>query len=390
MLSLMAIIPVKTVYADANYLDLITGGTPMQIKYCHGQKMVHVALWGDYSINPNIGIAEINVTKVLLNEPNPYIIYEPNFTFYSFGSSIEYDNDNRSVWCIVSLEEYTFPVLVKFDTVTKTYTKTNIHCRNIRAPLICYKGFLWVPSPDFLLYKINTTTLTIVDNSSLPECNVRYMITDDNYIWMSALNGTNAGFVMRYNIDTNAIDLVIENLDNPFGLAVKDGKLYIASNTATYNVQGTIYVYNAITGTKITEIKTAKIDHQQHGPYMVYFDSNGILWWTDSSSHFGFISKFINQTYNAISPWCQYITEVEGQIWFTVKGSAHVGMVDEWREPDVNGDNKVDLKDVFAVALAYGSYPGTPKWNENYDFNKDEKIDLKDYYYVCMNYGKTW
>jgi hypothetical protein len=47
---------------------------------------------------------------------------------------------------------------------------------------------------------------------------------------------------------------------------------------------------------------------------------------------------------------------------------------------DVNGDSKVDLKDVYAVALAYGSYPSHPKWNPNLDINNDNTIDLKDYY----------
>jgi hypothetical protein len=56
---------------------------------------------------------------------------------------------------------------------------------------------------------------------------------------------------------------------------------------------------------------------------------------------------------------------------------------------DVNGDGKVNLIDVFAVALAYGSYPGSPKWNPNYDINNDGKIDLIDYFIAALNYGKT-
>jgi hypothetical protein len=56
---------------------------------------------------------------------------------------------------------------------------------------------------------------------------------------------------------------------------------------------------------------------------------------------------------------------------------------------DINGDGKVDLKDVYAVAKAYGSFPGHPKWNPNCDINNDNKVDLKDYYTTCKNYGKT-
>jgi hypothetical protein len=56
---------------------------------------------------------------------------------------------------------------------------------------------------------------------------------------------------------------------------------------------------------------------------------------------------------------------------------------------DVNGDGKVDLKDVYTVAKAHGSFPGHPEWNPNCDINDDEKIDLKDYYATCLKFGKT-
>lgn len=55
---------------------------------------------------------------------------------------------------------------------------------------------------------------------------------------------------------------------------------------------------------------------------------------------------------------------------------------------DVNGDGKVDLKDVYRVAYAFGSSPGFPNWNQSCDLNQDGKIDQRDYYIVCLNYGK--
>jgi hypothetical protein len=56
---------------------------------------------------------------------------------------------------------------------------------------------------------------------------------------------------------------------------------------------------------------------------------------------------------------------------------------------DTNRDGKVELKDVYAVARAYGSYPGHPRWNPACDINGDGKVELKDYYTTCKNYGKT-
>jgi archaellum component FlaF (FlaF/FlaG flagellin family) len=65
---------------------------------------------------------------------------------------------------------------------------------------------------------------------------------------------------------------------------------------------------------------------------------------------------------------------------------------------DVNGDGKVDVKDVYAVSQAFGSYgpdylyPGSPphpKWNSDADINGDNKIDVKDIYAVSKNYGTS-
>jgi hypothetical protein len=68
---------------------------------------------------------------------------------------------------------------------------------------------------------------------------------------------------------------------------------------------------------------------------------------------------------------------------------------------DINNDGKVELKDVYAVAKAYGSerksdglYWHTPPrgccpHSPGCDINDDGKIELKDYYATCKNYGKT-
>jgi PKD repeat protein len=55
---------------------------------------------------------------------------------------------------------------------------------------------------------------------------------------------------------------------------------------------------------------------------------------------------------------------------------------------DVNGDGKINLVDVYAVALAFGSMPGYPNWNPACDFNHDGVVNLKDYYPVCLHFGE--
>jgi ABC-type transport system substrate-binding protein len=51
-------------------------------------------------------------------------------------------------------------------------------------------------------------------------------------------------------------------------------------------------------------------------------------------------------------------------------------------------DCKVDLKDVLAAALAFGSNPGHAKWNSAADINHDYKVDLKDYFAIAGKFGK--
>ena len=56
---------------------------------------------------------------------------------------------------------------------------------------------------------------------------------------------------------------------------------------------------------------------------------------------------------------------------------------------DVNDDGVVDLFDLTAVALAFGSKPGDGNWNPDTDFNQDNLIDIFDLVIVTINYGRT-
>jgi PKD repeat protein len=61
---------------------------------------------------------------------------------------------------------------------------------------------------------------------------------------------------------------------------------------------------------------------------------------------------------------------------------------------DINGDGKVDMKDVAVVAAAFGSYPGHPRWNPDADITgpaylvPDDKVDMRDVSLVAKNFGQ--
>lgn len=56
---------------------------------------------------------------------------------------------------------------------------------------------------------------------------------------------------------------------------------------------------------------------------------------------------------------------------------------------DLNGDGKVDIRDIVIVAIAYGSYLGGPRWNPVADLNKDNFVDIRDIAMVARDFGKT-
>jgi uncharacterized protein (DUF2141 family) len=55
---------------------------------------------------------------------------------------------------------------------------------------------------------------------------------------------------------------------------------------------------------------------------------------------------------------------------------------------DVNGDGKVDMKDIAIVAAAFGSTPSSPRWDPRADVNGDGKVNMLDVAIVASNFGK--
>jgi hypothetical protein len=55
---------------------------------------------------------------------------------------------------------------------------------------------------------------------------------------------------------------------------------------------------------------------------------------------------------------------------------------------DINGDGKVDMKDVGIVAKAFGTSPGDPRWNPAADINGDGSVNLFDIALVSKDFWK--
>lgn len=57
---------------------------------------------------------------------------------------------------------------------------------------------------------------------------------------------------------------------------------------------------------------------------------------------------------------------------------------------DIDGDHKVDMRDIGVAARAFGSTPDDPKWSPNADINNDGRIDMRDLGIAARNFGQIW
>jgi parallel beta-helix repeat protein len=84
------------------------------------------------------------------------------------------------------------------------------------------------------------------------------------------------------------------------------------------------------------------------------------------------VNTVLNETYTA------RITYTDDWVVITILG-------------DINGDFKVDVKDLVLVIKHFGSYPGSIKpWNPNADVNTDNKVDIKDLVLVIKHFGEHY
>jgi len=60
-----------------------------------------------------------------------------------------------------------------------------------------------------------------------------------------------------------------------------------------------------------------------------------------------------------------------------------------WLAGDIIHDGRVNYRDLYILAAAYGSNPQSPNWNPHADLNEDGVVDNKDLAILKANYGKT-
>jgi hypothetical protein len=105
-------------------------------------------------------------------------------------------------------------------------------------------------------------------------------------------------------------------------------------------------------------------------------------WDTAKLTNLGFSQTCI--VWAEVNP-SHYDINATNNIFIAEKNSVEIGILG-----DINGDKKVDGKDIAVVAQAFGSYLGHPRWNQDADLNRDNKIEGKDMTFVAKSFGKTY
>jgi len=129
------------------------------------------------------------------------------------------------------------------------------------------------------------------------------------------------------------------------------------------NIQVTVYANN-------TALQTLTIPSLAPGAQM-----NLTFTWTSTGFVKGeyIISAIVALVYNEIDVYDN--TYIDGVV--------EVGM-----PGDLDTDMWITIADVSAVAVAFGSYPGHPKWFPNGDFDDDDFITIADVSFVAGHFGE--
>lgn len=109
---------------------------------------------------------------------------------------------------------------------------------------------------------------------------------------------------------------------------------------------------------------------------------SGGNYWSDCNSIDLFSGRYQNETGSDGIGDAPYVIEIDNtdryplmRLYGTLLG-------------DVNGDGKINMKDVMAAVQAFNSFPGTPRWNPNADLDNSGRVDMRDLLICVLNFNK--
>ncbi len=86
-----------------------------------------------------------------------------------------------------------------------------------------------------------------------------------------------------------------------------------------------------------------------------------------------------------LDPWVTIKEDIVGSTLYDDMGLSTYPYKSTLPSPDF----KVNIRDVATAAIAFGSYPGNPKWSKVADINDDYKINIRDVAAIAFQFGWT-
>jgi len=171
------------------------------------------------------------------------------------------------------------------------------------------------------------------------------------------------GQVPSYGLETTPIQIVIAPPLSLVPLKTVVGQGYsLPINVTVMNSADSPETFNVTVLSNATAIGTEENVDVSNGALRTFSFT-----WNTTGSNLG------NYTVNALAS----SLSASSSVVLTIPG-------------DINGDFKVDLKDLVILANAYGSKPGDPNWNPNADIDGKGIVGLADLVILAQHYGQHY
>ncbi len=248
-----------------------------------------------------------------------------------------------------------------------------------------YGILLYSSSPSVSVYRNNITGnefgLRVASRGS------NYLDVSENIVMNNRGYGIGVtGFGGASNYATISRNLIVNNSD---GIALGQYSNYntILQNNISQNGYG--FYINYSTQNTIRENNVLDNDQQ------VYVSTGSVNNWDGGYPAGGnYWSDYTGTDLN--HGLSQNITGSDGigDIPYTIddNNTDRYPLMEPWilrvLQTDLNNDGTVNILDISIVAVAFGSTPEDPNWNEIADLNNDEIVNILDISIVAMDYGK--
>ena len=233
------------------------------------------------------------------------------------------------------------------------------------------------------------TTASLIENTTISKTlgGISLRASTNNTVRGNSLTDNGNYEIELFCSDNNVVinNTILNN--NRGGILLWDsGDNTIAGNTLKNNYRGMV-LEDYSNGNKIYHNNF--IDNAKHvdvwGPLNNVWNEgypSGGNYWSDYNGTDLYSGPYQNETGNDGIGDTQYIIDSNNQDRYP--------LMNPYWPADINHDLKVDVKDVYLCAKAFGSLHGDLKWNPACDLNDDGRIDLKDLWLICRNFGKTY